>query len=92
VGPKFILDCSATSVDVEEHLYSATSAMILMVVNRQKKKMLNVLSIYPQLAFQNESVMLLKLFRFSPIITETCLDGTSMPWSLSSLTAKGNGS
>jgi len=101
VGPKFILDCSATSVDVEEHLYRLSTSMgincdhflankhldnpcdtmILMVVNRQ-------------LAFQNGSVVLLKLFRFSPVITETCLDAlpTSMPWSLSSLTAKRNGS
>jgi len=64
VGPKFVLDCSATSVDVEEHLYRLATSMgitvitssqvsiwtipaikFLMVVNRQKKKMLNLLLI-----------------------------------------------
>ena len=32
VGPKFVLDCSATSVDVEEHLYRLATSMGITVI------------------------------------------------------------
>ena len=32
MGPKFVLDCSATSVDVEEHLYRLATSMGITVI------------------------------------------------------------
>lgn len=105
VGPKFVLDCSATSVDVEEHLYRlATSMGITVITSSQVSiwtipeiKFLMVVNCQKRCWMSWQFIhnlfckMNLVLLKLFPNY-RGLLWYPSMPWSWSSLTVKGTGS